>query len=167
MPVLLVSRRFLADLPSSGALTIPENTFQSVKQLKIVRCHMQNVEIQDGACPVGTILEMSSCRQCETLTLGKDGSVTKGVATAAELGKLSRYVDKLLERVARELRSGNIDADPWSRGENESACTYCAFASACHFQEEGERDRAQPLRPVRPEAFWRYVDKTIGEEERS
>ena len=101
------------------------------------------------------------------LTLGKDGSVTKGVATAAELGKLSRYVDKLLERVARELRSGNIDADPWSRGENESACTYCAFASACHFQEEGGRDRAQPLRPVRPEAFWRHVDKTIGEEEHS
>ena len=101
------------------------------------------------------------------LTLGKDGSVTKGVATTAELGKLSRYVDKLLERVARELRSGNIDADPWSRGENESACTYCAFASACHFQEEGGRDRAQPLRPVRPEAFWRHVDKTIGEEERS
>ena len=101
------------------------------------------------------------------LTLGKDGSVTKGVATTAELGKLSRYVDKLLEKVARELRSGNIDADPWSRGENESACTYCAFASACHFQEEGGRDRAQPLRPVRPEAFWRHVDKTIGEEERS
>ena len=100
------------------------------------------------------------------LILGKDGSVTKGVATAAELGKLSRYVDKLLERIARELRSGNIDADPWSRGENDSACAYCEFASACHFMEEGDRDRVQPLRPVKPEDFWRHVDKTIGEEER-
>lgn len=70
--IFLSSWRFLADLTSGGTLTIPENTFQNVKQLKIVRCHAQNVEIQDGACPVGTILEMSSCRQCETLTLGKD-----------------------------------------------------------------------------------------------
>ena len=100
------------------------------------------------------------------LTLGKDGSITKGVATAAELGKLSRYVDKLLEKIARELKAGNIDADPWSRGENESACTYCEFASACHFMEEGACDRAQPLRPVKPEEFWRHVDKTIGEEGR-
>ncbi|CBK22589.2 uncharacterized protein [Blastocystis hominis] len=61
-----------ANLTSGGTLTIPENAFQNVKQLKIVRCHAENVEIQDGACPVGTILEMSSCRQCETLTLGKD-----------------------------------------------------------------------------------------------
>lgn len=101
------------------------------------------------------------------LTLGKDGSITKGVATAAELGKLSRYVDRLLEKIARELRAGNIDADPWSRGENDNACTYCEFASACHFMEEGACDRAQPLRPVKPEDFWRHVDQTIGEEERS
>ncbi len=99
------------------------------------------------------------------LTLGKDGSITKGVATAAELGKLSRYVDRLLEKIARELKAGNIDADPWSRGENDNACTYCEFASACHFMEEGACDRAQPLRPVKPEEFWRHVDKTIGEEE--
>ena len=99
------------------------------------------------------------------LTLGKDGSITKGVATAAELGKLSRYVDKLLERIARELKSGNIDADPWSRGEQDNACAYCEFASACHFMDGDGGDHVQMIRPVRPEEFWRHVDQTIGEEE--
>lgn len=98
------------------------------------------------------------------LTLGKDGSVTKGVATAAELGKLSRYVDKLLERIARELKSGNIDADPWTRGEQDNACAYCEFASACHFMDGDGGDHVQMLRPVGPEEFWRHVDQTIGEE---
>ena len=100
------------------------------------------------------------------LSLGRDGGVAKGVATAEELGRLGRYVDKLLERIARELRSGNIDADPCGRGENDSACTYCEFASACHFMETDESDHMELIRPVKPEEFWRHVDETIGEEEK-
>lgn len=98
------------------------------------------------------------------LTLGRDGSIAKGVATAEELGKLSRYVDRLLEKIARELRGGNIDADPCGHGENDSACTYCEFASACHFMEADERDHMELIRPVKPADFWRHVDETIGEE---
>lgn len=100
------------------------------------------------------------------LTLGRDGSITKGIATAEQLGKLGRYVDKLLERVARELREGNIDADPCGHNENDNVCLYCEFASACHFMDGYGEDRMELLRPVRPEDFWRYVDQTIGEEER-
>lgn len=98
------------------------------------------------------------------LTLGRDGSITRGIATAAELGKLGRYVDKLLERIARELRQGNIDADPCGRSENDSACTYCEFASACHFMEADDRDRMEVIRPVAPADFWAHVERTIGEE---
>lgn len=98
------------------------------------------------------------------LTLGRDGSITKGIATAAELGKLGRYVDKLLERIARELRQGNIDADPCGRSENDSACTYCEFASACHFMEADERDHMEYIRTVAPPDFWAHVDQVNGEE---
>ena len=98
------------------------------------------------------------------LSMGKDGSIIKGVATAEELGKLGRYVDKLLERIAREMRGGNIDADPCGHGENDSACTYCEFASACHFMDMDERDHMEWIRPVKPDEFWQYVDQIIGEE---
>ena len=72
---------------------------------------------------------------------------------------------ELRERIARELKSGNIDADPWSRGEQDNACTYCEFASACHFMDDDGGDHVQMVRPVRPEEFWHHVNQTIGEEE--
>lgn len=98
------------------------------------------------------------------LSIDKEGSITKGVATAEQLGKLSKYLDKLLERIAREMRGGNIDADPCWRGEQDNACTYCEFASACHFMDMDDSDRPEVIRTVDPQAFWQYVDETIGEE---
>ena len=97
------------------------------------------------------------------LTLGRDGSIAKGVATAEELGKLGRYVDKLLEQIAGELRSGNIDADPHARNENDTACSYCEFASACHFMDADGTDHLEIIRPVDPAEFWDHVELTIRE----
>ena len=99
------------------------------------------------------------------VTFGSGGkSITGGLASAEQLGKLSRYVDKLLHQIAAELRRGNVDADPWARGPQESACTYCPFASACFFDEK--RDRLRRIGKVEEESFWRFVDKAVGEEER-
>lgn len=61
----------------------------------------------------------------------KDGSISDGIASAEQLGKLGRYVEDLLHQIAREIGSGNIDADPVARGPQERAC-----------------DRAILLRPV-------------------
>ena len=53
----------------------------------------------------------------------KDGSLSGSVATAAQLGHLGRYVDKLLHQITGEIAHGNIDADPYARGPQDSACT--------------------------------------------
>ena len=87
------------------------------------------------------------------------------IATAEQLGKLGRYVEKLLAKVADELRSGNISADPCGHNENDSVCGYCEFASACHFMDGYAEDRMKILRPVQPPAFWEYVEQVIGKEE--
>ena len=98
------------------------------------------------------------------LALGRGGGITGGLATAEELGKLGRLVGGMLETIAGELRGGVIDADPCYVSESDNACTYCEFASACHFTE-GE-DRRKPLRPVKPEEFWGKIDMLIGGEEK-
>ena len=97
------------------------------------------------------------------LSIGK-GGITGGLATAEELGKLERYVDHLLEQIAAELHGGVIDADPCYTSESDNACTYCAFASACHFTDGEGGDRRRPLRPVKPEEFWGRIDMLIGGE---
>ncbi len=98
------------------------------------------------------------------LQINKDGDITGGVATAAQLGKLGNYVDRLLHQIARELENGNVDADPCSRGPQESACTYCEFASACYFEEGRGRDRLRPMKKTETGEFWEFVEKQTGEE---
>ncbi len=97
------------------------------------------------------------------LTIKRDGTITSGVATAEQLGKLGRYTEKILRQIAAELRGGVIDADPWTRSENDSACTWCEFASACHFCDGRDTDRYRPLRGVDPAMFWAHVDAVNGE----
>ena len=65
------------------------------------------------------------------ITLKKDGTITDGVATAHELGRLGRYTEHLLEQIAGELARGNVDADPAYRTPQDGACRLCAYASAC------------------------------------
>lgn len=96
------------------------------------------------------------------VTLSKKGDIIDGIASAAQLGKLSRYVDRVLRQIARELRQGNIDADPCTRGPQESACTYCAFASACYFDES--RDKRNYLKKTDLKEFWKFLDRQTGEE---
>ena len=80
------------------------------------------------------------------ITLKKDGTITDGVATAHELGRLGRYTEHLLEQIAGELARGNVDADPAYRTPQDGACRWCAYASACYFPS---RQRHGP--PPHPE----------------
>ena len=97
------------------------------------------------------------------IAVKKDGSVSglaaSVLADAAQMGKMGRYVDELLRKVARELGDGNIDADPYRRGPQESACDWCPFASACWFDEK--RDKPHYLQKTTPEEFWQLVDEEV------
>ncbi len=98
------------------------------------------------------------------LRIAKDGGISGGVATAEQLGKLGGYVNRLLHQIARELEGGNIDADPYSRGPQESACTYCEFASACYFEDGRGGDRVRYLRKTDEEEFWKLISQSEGKE---
>ncbi len=93
------------------------------------------------------------------LRVGRDGSLSGSLASAAQLGKLGGYVETLLHQICREVRQGNIDADPWCRSEDESCCKYCDWASACHFQDGRDGDHLHYILPVTPEEFWREIEE--------
>ncbi len=99
------------------------------------------------------------------LSIKKDGTIAEGVATAAQLGKLSRYVDHLLQKIAQELGQGNIDADPSYRSESKNACVYCPFAAACHFEEGRGGDRKHYIAAVQEEAFWDEINRICQDAE--
>ena len=100
-----------------------------------------------------------------TVKTDKDGNVSLGgsLATAEQLGKLSKYVDKLLRDIGREAERGNIDADPYVRSPQETACTYCPYAAACGFEPGRGGDHYEYIARTSTDEFWNAVDAAISE----
>ena len=92
------------------------------------------------------------------LRVNKSGDLSGSLASAAQLGKLGRYVDKLLRDIAGEIRGGVIDADPCCHTEEDSPCRYCDWAPACHFQDGRDGDRLHYILPVKPGEFWQEIE---------
>ena len=85
------------------------------------------------------------------------------LASAVQLGKLRKHIHHILRQIAQEIGSGNIQADPWYRDERRTACAWCDYASACHFEDGRCGERSRYLYPVKGTEFWEQLD----EEERS
>ena len=97
----------------------------------------------------------------------KNGDIKGSLATAAQLGKLGKYVEHLLHQITRELVSGNIDTDPCGEDPRKNACTYCAFAPSCYFRAGQGNDQIRYLGKVTDEEFWQHVDQSVAKEENS
>ena len=88
----------------------------------------------------------------------KDGVYSgDALASAEQLGQLARHIDELLRAMAHELRAGSVAADPWYRSETDSACTFCDYAAACHFNDRD--DRIRYVTRLRPQQVWELMEK--------
>ena len=87
---------------------------------------------------------------------------TDAPVSREQLERLERLAEERLAEAAGELAAGNIDADPYWRGEDHNACRWCDYAAACHFEPAcGDRRRRQ--RALSAKEFWARMDET-GEE---
>ena len=93
------------------------------------------------------------------LQVKKDGSISGSIASAAQLGKLAKHVEKQLHEIAKEIRDGNIDADPCCKNEEDTPCRYCDWASACHFADGKSGDRLRLIQPLRNDEFWKLMEE--------
>ena len=71
------------------------------------------------------------------------------------------YVRSLLAKMADEVKSGDIHANPWSRSGQETACLRCVHRDVCGF-EEGENNEHARIQPeLKNDEVW---EKICGEE---
>ena len=83
----------------------------------------------------------------------KDGTYSgDALATAEQLGMLSRHIDETLQSLAAELHSGSVAADPWFRSQTDSACRFCDYAAACH--QDDETVCIRYISTLRPQQVW-------------
>lgn len=89
----------------------------------------------------------------------KDGSFSKrsSLLRLEELGKLERYVNHLVLRMAEELYHGNIAAQPFYSSGSRLPCEYCEYASVC-----GQRKNAAAFKPVdelKRDVFFKRIEE--------
>ena len=90
--------------------------------------------------------------------LNRAGELSRdSLASAEQLGQLSRHLETLLCDMAGELRRGSIQADPFYRSESENQCLLCSYYDACHFDET--RDKPRYKLKLRPPEFWDKLEK--------
>ena len=97
------------------------------------------------------------------IAVKKGGTLSGSLASEGQFAKLAKYVDRVLREIADEVFAGNINADPYARTPQQSACTYCEFASACHFENGRGGDHMEYIKATKTDEFWSYIDEVSGE----
>ena len=78
------------------------------------------------------------------------------VATLERFGALGRHIDRTLENLAAELRSGSVTADPWFQSAQDNACVFCDYREACLFDEG--RDCWRQWTRLTPAEAWEKIE---------
>ena len=90
------------------------------------------------------------------------GEITgEALASAEQLGKLGKHVQRVLEDICQELAGGSIAADPFWRGPEKNACRFCDYAAACHFEPGRGGDCKRWLSHVNAGEFWEQIGKEL------
>lgn len=98
-------------------------------------------------------LELLDC------TVSKDGQITGNIADRESMGLLSDYMMKLLAAMAEDIASGDLEPNPYTRGEAHDACTFCPYGAVCHKQSvAGRRD----YKTINAEQFWQEIRKEMA-----
>jgi len=92
-------------------------------------------------------------------TRKKDGTVSGDLADREQMGMLRIYVFHLLAAMVDQIASGNVEANPYTRGSSHDACTFCPYGAICHKETvEGRRN----FKAVKADEFWETIRREVG-----
>jgi len=86
----------------------------------------------------------------------KDGSIVGDLADRAQLGMLKVYVMNTLRKLVNEIASGDVTANPYTRGYSHDACTFCPYGAVCHKEDVPGRRNYQKMES---QEFWERIGK--------
>lgn len=97
----------------------------------------------------------------------KDGSFKAGASVTSSQGfaRLVRGVDRQLRRIAQLLAQGDIEAQPITTGPEWSACDWCAYAQACHFDETMEKDKRHKIKKLPDDQVYAQLQREEEQED--
>ena len=90
--------------------------------------------------------------------IDKDGNLTGDIATRQQLNQLRDYIFLVLRRLVSEIAQGNVEPNPYTRGRQHSACTYCPYKAVCHYEHVPGRRNYKTMSAQR---FWEEIGKEM------
>lgn len=82
----------------------------------------------------------------------------EALASLERMGVLERHIKKSLAGMAKQLRQGNIAADPYYRSQQENACLNCDYYDACHFSEGQDGESCRYMPKLSAEKVWSLME---------
>lgn len=93
---------------------------------------------------------------CRCYSLKKDGTPKGDLADREQMKLLRDYVFHILGKLVEDIASGDVTANPYTRGTSHDACTYCPYDPICHAATvEGRRN----YQKMTASEFWEAVEK--------
>lgn len=90
----------------------------------------------------------------------KDGSLSGDIATKEQFKLLNRYVFHLLRNMVADITQGNVEANPYTRGNSHNACRFCPYGSVCH---SATVDGRRNYKAISSQQFWDQIEKEMKE----
>ncbi len=80
------------------------------------------------------------------------------LASREQMNQLKGYIFKVLAAMVEDIASGNVDPDPYTRGDSHNACRFCPYGTICHKQTVAGRRNYKTMKRDR---FWEEIDKEM------
>jgi ATP-dependent helicase/nuclease subunit B len=92
--------------------------------------------------------------------VNKDGQITGDLADGKQLAQLQSYVMQVLRKMVDDIASGNITANPYTRGNAHNACDYCPYISLCKGNDSVQR---RDYKEMSAQRFWEEIEKEMND----
>ncbi len=93
-------------------------------------------------------------------TRRKDGTIAGDLADADQFHMLKKYVSIVLKKMVHDISSGNVEANPYTRGSSHSACAFCPYGAVC---KEDKMHNIRNYKTMTAQHFWEEVEKEVKE----
>ncbi len=88
----------------------------------------------------------------------KDGSISGDLADREQLKRLRTYIFSWLGEMVDDIASGNVRANPYTRGSSHDACGFCPYAQICH---KGAPEDRRNYKTMTAQRFWEEIEKEV------
>ena len=99
-------------------------------------------------------LSRLSCKE------NKNGDLVGDIADREQFKLLKKYIFDYVGHLVDEIASGNVDANPYTRGAGSGACTYCPYSSVCSTENIPGR---RVYKSINSKEFWEQIERSVND----